>query len=115
MVDEIRDSANAELRRCLLPHADGVGIVEAKRAGHHQSHFCQRAAKLGFRPQALPGENFLGQRAGIFRIDVDIAPAKRLPQDARAAELAAMTRGGAGRADQPGDDLAQDHGFGEFL
>src|SRR5262249_10952706 len=63
----------------------------------------------------LAGEDLLGERAGVLRVDVDLAGAQRFPQDLRAAELAPVGRRHARRLQLLRDELAEEHALGEDL
>ena len=112
---EVRDGGDAEFLGHLFFHAHRVGVVEPEGAAHADAHFFQGRSDRGNFPQTPAGENLLRDGPGVFGIGVDFTCPQRVPEDARAAELAAVPGAGAGVADEMGEGLAQDDGLGEFF
>ncbi len=60
-------------------------------------------------------QDFLQQRAGVFRIGVDIAAQQCVPQHSRAAQLASVLGIGAGGLRGLPEQFAEYHRFGEHF
>ena len=95
--------------------AKGIGVVETQRCRHSDAVPGKCRAHQWQRPGIGVFEQFLGNRAGIFGIDIDIALLQRFPENTRAAKLPAMGGRDLFGADEVGGDFAEDDGFGEFL
>ena len=77
--DQIGDLVDLHFLRQRLFDADSVGIVETQRRTYAQVPLRQCALDLVPSGDALTGENFLGDGAGVFGVDIDIAIEQRGP------------------------------------
>src|SRR5205814_8100300 len=112
---QIADRANAELSCAITAHDQRVGIVEAERLGHADSRLVKLVRDLFKRQLIAPLQNFLGDRAGVLGINVDLSGAKSFPDDDRTAHALTMLSGNSSIAKTSLGDFTENVGFSEFL
>ena len=112
-IGQTRDALRA---RVVGAHGQRVGIVEAQRHRDRQPHGCKLGVELGERWDGVELENFAGDRARVFGVDVDAAGRKRVQDDGGVAEPWLVYGGRlAGALRGLLDDLAENVGLGETL
>ncbi len=115
MLGEVGNAGKIKPLGRIAPDRKGIGVVEPDRLGHADTALAQDRDDFRARGRRLARQKLMGERPGIFGIGVDIAALQRLPEDPRAAQLAPVTDGEALGFEQVARDLAEHHGFGEFL
>ena len=102
--------------RIVGAHRQCVGIVETQRNRDRQPHGRQLGVEFGERRNAVEFQDFLGDRARVFGVDVDAAGRERVQYDGRIAQSLAVRRAclAGGLSGLP-QDLAQDVRLGEAL
>jgi len=65
--------------RChVVAHSQRIPVVESERPGHHDAFGRERGAELLVGLQILPGKDLMRQRAGVFRVRVDLPVHQRV-------------------------------------
>src|SRR5206468_10861582 len=83
---------------------------------NRKSHWRKLCVELGERRDGVELQNLLGNRAGVFGIDVDRAGGERIEHDRRVTEALLMNSGClSGSLCRLLQYLAQDVGFGKTL
>ena len=90
MRPQIADLLDPKPGRFTSPHDERVGVVEAKIARHADAELRELFSHLIFRDRLLCLENFFADRAGVFRIEIDLPAAQCLPKNDRAAHSRAL-------------------------
>src|ERR1041384_5554180 len=90
MLLQIAHRANAASFCAITSHDERVSIIEAERFGHSNACFAELVRDLIERQFVAAFQNLLHDRAGVFRINVDLPAAKRLPKNDRAAHTLTM-------------------------
>ena len=112
---QIAEPCDPERFRLLAAHAQSVAVVEPQRLGKTDAERCQPGGQclaietLGVRQQ------FLGQCARVFGIQIDAAVLQRPPQDRAAAECRSVLHGQAQRPRLLLHEFTQNHRFREIL
>ena len=96
-------------------HDERVGVVEAEVRGHADVEFRERFSHFVLRKRLLRLQNFFANGAGVFRINIDLCTAQRLPENDRAAHPGSLLNREPGALEDCFRDSAQDVGFGKFL
>ncbi len=113
---EVGQARDIRVTRIVGAHRQRIGIVEAQRNTDRQPHWRQFGVEFGQRGNAVELEDFLGDRAGVFGVDVDAAGRERVQHDCRIAQALAVRRTRlAGRLRGLRQDLAQDVRLRETL
>ncbi len=112
MLREVAERAHAERLRAVFAHRERVAVVEAERHRGAEAERRERAVEFGKARVPFELENFLRDRAGVFRIEVDRPGLERCVQDAGIAQARPVHGTVSRGTDQ---DLAQDVGLGEAL
>ena len=110
MACEVLQRADPQpLRRASL-HADRVAVGKPERPRHHYALRGDALAQI-----APAGQQLLREGARVLGIGVDLAAEERLPEDARAAQLAAVIRFHARAPRELRGHLGQERRLGEGL
>src|SRR6185312_16524411 len=83
------NAADTQGLRARLAYAQRIGVVETqpiRDADAQRLQACPQGRDVGVRRDVL--EQLLGQGAGVFRVDVDVAVQQGSPEDAGATQLA---------------------------
>ena len=88
-IGEARDSLRA---RIVAAHRQRVGVVEPERHGDREAHRRELGVELRQRRHRVELQDLLGDRAGVFGVDVDAAGRERVQHDRGVAEPLAGAR-----------------------
>ena len=116
MLQQVGNGLDAQPCGFIAAHADRIGVAEAERVGDADPQRLEPRAQGGdvrVRRHAL--QQFLGERAGVLGVGVDLAFEQGAPEDAGAAQFAPMHRIDAGLARTGQRQFAEDHRLGELL
>src|SRR5213078_360525 len=114
MTPQITNSANLFLLREVTAHHQGIGIVESQLRRHPDAELSQLVTHLA-EVSGRGFENFLRNRAGIFRIGRDLVALERLPKNDGAAHALAVLDPDSGPGERLLRDFCEDVGFGKFF
>src|SRR5436305_9803351 len=114
MIPKIADRANPFLPGRIASHDERISVVESEFRRHPDAEFGQLFSHL-IQRRARGLENFLRDRAGVFRIRRDLVTLERLPKNDGSAHALPVVDRHAGFSERAFRDLRQDIGFGEFL
>ena len=115
MPSQIADRVNAEPVCFGATHDERIGVVEAEIGRHADAEFFQRGAHRFLGKMLFRFQNFFADRAGVFRVKIDLSAPQCLPEDDGAAHSGTLLHGEAGTLELSFCDLAQNIRFGEFL
>jgi hypothetical protein len=73
MIHQIGNLGDADPLRFAFAHAQGIGVIEAERARHCHADVGEGLANLLIIREIVAREDFLGDGAGVFGIEVDFA------------------------------------------
>src|SRR5947207_6788537 len=111
MISQIVNCANTELLDAIPPHDQGVGIVKAEWFGYSNAKLCQRLANV----RLSIFQNFFSDGAGVLGVNIDLVPAKRLPENDGATHTWAMLSWTAGIVKRAFWHVAASYRFGKFF
>ena len=113
---QVGQTRNAFRLRIVTAKRQRVRIVETQWNGGGESHWRELGVELGKRGDGIELQDFLGDRSGVFGIDVDVAGRECVQDDRRVAEPLLMRRRGlAGRLRGLPQNFTEDVGLGEAL
>ena len=87
---QVGHGTQAEARGVLLPHAEAVAVVEAERARQADALPREQVRQLRGRGLAIEAEDLAHEGARVLGVEVEVPAQERRPEDARAAEGAAV-------------------------
>src|SRR6266480_1860467 len=111
MISQIVNCANTELLDAIPPHDQRVGVVKAEWFSYSNAKLCQRLANV----RLSIFQNFFSDGAGVLGVNIDLVPAKRLPENDGAAHTWAMLSWNAGIGQRAFCNFAEHIRFGKFF
>src|SRR6202045_182475 len=115
MIFQVRDCAKTKLLCAVSQHHECVSVVESKRFGHADAGSSELIRDLLERQFIASFQNFLRNRAGVLRINIDLSATERLPKNDRAAHSLPVFNGNSGVTQTALRNFAEDIRLGEFL
>ena len=115
MIAQIADLCDPQFLRTRPLHAERVVVREAERLRHADAEFRQLRSQGLRRANSLAREDLLVECASVFRIDVERVCEQGVPDKASAAEAGFHFDWLPGIANEMGDGLREDRGFGVGL
>src|SRR5207302_1039501 len=93
---QIADRVQSKPLRFIAPHDERISVVKPERLGDSDAQLRERVANFLERQPTVCFQNLLSDRAGIFRIGVNLCAAQCFPKNDRAALRNSETKASAG-------------------
>ncbi len=90
---QVAEGVDAFGGRGFPAHDQRIGVVETELGRHRHAFRRQGGTQVLRRNRPAAPENFLRNRPGVFRIDIDLPTAQRLPEDDCSAHSLPVFRG----------------------
>ena len=96
MIFQIADCSNSKFLCAASQHHQRIGVVESERFGHADAGLAEFVRDLLERQLIGAFQDLLRDRAGVFRVNVDLSGAQRFPKNDRAAHSLPVLNGNSG-------------------
>ncbi len=106
---QVGDFGQAHFAAGLPAHADGIVVIEPQGVGHLKTVIGEDAAQGRVVGDVFTGQDFPGEGAGIFRVEIDGAAAQSVPENPGAAQTRQEFRPGARLSREPGGHVGQNN------